>query len=1224
MFSSFLVKEKMKQHKLAIVIAIILFFIPFFWLAPEEMNLGGDSGRLYFYDPAAYLNLHVLYNYLGSGFGVELTYYIYLPFILLMSLFRSILQSPTILISFFNGITLSVAFFSVYLLVKELLSKNENDIKSEYIINFSSIVAGLFYILSQIAIYSGWEKPVLAFNQIFLNPFMAFLILKFMLTQKMKYLVLAIFTTLIFTPNFSIVGAPPFFAFYPITVFFLFLYTKFVRRVSFRWRFFAIGIILFLLIHTFHLVNTIESVFSPGSSYNQTVFADEGEAGSRNGLTYFISVAGTVKLSQIWISLAQYQDKPYLAIFIILPLSLAIAFFINRGKALLLTGLFFLVFFYFSSAITETGFFIYKQFFRIPGFSIFRNFHAQWSYAFFFFYALLLGQSLAIIANKLNKRLSLLFFTIFGAIIVGFSFPLLNGSVPIPIYPQNVRFNFRMDPFIEQVLRYFRSEPVDGRVLMLPLTGPGYQIFQGKDGGVYKGLPTISYLAGKSELGGYETLRPFQYTFLNFMQNNDYEGLKKLFSILNIKWVFYNSDPYIYSDTFSSIYGEVSSYAPKDQNGYKAFIEKLPVTKLNDYGDKYHIYSVNNDTYFPHIFATNNLLYSNSQISTMFDSNFQKDIRQLVGNIESAKTNKDPMIIYGIPKSFLTNINDNNHLHKHVPFLNQKLSSPLYSLAVLREKFDLIRFKKNPTKYIDYSLFLLSKRIAELNTYGLAMPLVLQKSSVWEIGKWFTYNSWSASFNRYEKAADQIINWLNNSNFSHEDKMYYKVKLNEQLSQHELFLLRIIYDLNKETNEKEYLLTAVNAMFSGLYEKVSLSIIDPSLYAYYLPAFANREGRYEVYLQDKDIEDKDQNQITLNLENQVLKVPSKDINLDNKSQIEVSITAPILNLASGQKWKNSGTPIEGSDNLTILELNNKLGDLTSGLTLEIPNWTEKSTYLISFDYDTYGDDFVFSFTQKSPNDSVKKFVNQSYFEKRLNAQNFKTNQSIVFAEAKSIGGFLKIIPFSPKNASKIQIKNLIVKKITYPKLIFKKIVTENGSNQKVPDIIFRKVNPTRYLINVKGATNPYALVFLETFSKNWKLFNPESNTNSFKGEIVRFTGQIGKSLVSLFVKDNSPDSVVASYFDNKVKEEASTNTFLDSKTFDTWGKNTIVDGEQILVDGYANAWYINPEDMGGKTDYTLILELKAQKKFYPALLISLITVVFLLFYSVKRLLWPKK
>ena len=838
----------MRKYKFAIIIAIILFFVPFFWLSLGEVNLGGDSGRLFFYDPGAYLNLHVLYNYLQSGFGKESIYYIYFPYVVFLFLLKLIFKSPTILIDTLNGLTLSLGFFSVYLILKELIDIKENTVKL-WIVETSSILGGLFYILSQMSIYSGWEKPITSFNQVFLNPFMALLLLKLMLTQKMKYLVLILFTTFIFTSNFSIAGAPPFFAFYPITIIFLFFYAKFVRKVTFKWKIFALGIMLFLFIHSFQLVNTVESIFTSGSSYNQTVFVQEG-AGSRNGLSYFIAIKNSVKVSLIWMSLGQGQTKCYLAIFIIIPLVLVISFFLNRRKTLLLTGFFFLVSFYFASAVTDTGFFIYKQFFQVPGFSMFRNFYGQWAYVLYFFYALLLGQALAIVVNKFSRRLVLIFFIILSAIIVGFGWPLLSGSIPMATYGDTlVRSAFRMDPLFEQVLQYFRSIPIDGKILMFPLTDPGYQILQGKNGGFYKGLPIVSYLGDKSEFGGFETLGSFKDVFVTAMKNNNYETLKKLLAVMNIKWIFYNSYPGIYSEQFMSAYSYVSKYVPKNQDGYRKFIEKLPITKLVDFGKMFHIYSVGNDIYVPHIFTTEDVVFTNDVIQLMFASNFQKDLHQAVVPISNSSSKKDPMIIYGSPKSFLAGIADNSHLFRHSPYVDRKLNDLFYPLTIIKERFDLTRSKNNPSQYLNYTFFYLSKRIEELKSFGEEMDIgqkSWQEPPLWDISKWFSYNNWNASLVRYGNAVDEIISWVNKSQFSNEERMLNKLKINEQLYKHEIALLRVIYNLNKTSSDKKYLLVAIDSMYKKLHEEVNFPIIDPSFHPYYLSPYYNREGTYEM------------------------------------------------------------------------------------------------------------------------------------------------------------------------------------------------------------------------------------------------------------------------------------------------------------------------------------------------------------------------------------------
>lgn len=1219
----------MKLYRLAIIIAIILFIVPFFWLAPGEMNLGGDSGRLYFYDPAAYLRLHVLYNYLESGHGTQLTYYIYLPYIVLLYILKLVLRSPTILISFFNGVTLSVGFFSIYRIVKELLREKKNSI-NPWISEFSSILAGLFYLLSQIAIYSGWEKPIITFNQISLNPWMALLLLRFLLTQKMRYLTSALLTTFVFTPNFSIVGAPPFFAFYPITIVFLFLYAKFARGVSFRWRLIAIGILLFFLIHAFHLTNTVESIFSPGSSYNQTIFAQEGSLGSRNGLSYFIAVAGTVKTSRIWMSLSQYQDKPYFAIFFIFPAILVIAFFLNRSKTLVLTGFFFLIFFYLASAITETGFFVYKQFFRVPGFSMFRNFHGQWSYAFYFFYALLLGQAIAIVMGRLNKRIAMVLIAVFSTIIIGFGLPLLTGTVPMPSNPDTgVRNSFRMDPAFERVLRYFTSAPADGKVLMLPLTDPGYQLLAGKDGGFYRGLPMISYLAGKAEFGGYETLRPFQGIFLDAMRNNDYETLRRLFSVMNIRWVFYNSDPYIMSDPFQSLYSHISKYAPIDQDGYKTFIEKLPITKVADFGPLYHIYAVRNDVFSPHIFPTKDVLFTNDAIGLMSDVAFGNTMRQAVISVQSALSKNDPTILYALPKSFIASMADNNHLHKHVPFLNRKLDDVLYPLVVLREKLDLMRRRKNPDQYLDYVLFLLSKRVEEMKNYGVHMTIgkeSWQEPYLWEINKWFSYNSWNASLARYERGYDEIIDWIDKTKISDEERKFYRIKVNEQLYQHEIALLRTIRDLDKENGEKVYLVDSVNVMYQKLFDKIHAPFIDPSVYTYRLPSYANSQGTYTVYLYDgQTVDQKDLHKTAVKIGNQTVAPGSEDVQFDVASDVDVELTVPVDNLIKGGRWSNSGTSLDGVDDTTTLVLNNTLGEITDGLTLEIPRWTPETTYLISFDYNTNGDDVIFSFTDKKPlNDSVKKNIYKVYFEKRLKSDSFKSHQSVLFAETNSVGGFLNFFPFSPKGTSTVQVKNLIVKKFQYPQLVFKKNVAEKDKSQLPPLLKFTKINPTKYVLDIKGATSPYTLVFLEAFNGNWKLFDTKSDTNSIRAGIARFFAGVGRQIVRFFIKEKMQrNTMLAGYVNNGVGEGMSINTFLDSHTFDTWGKNTVLDRMHVLANGYGNAWYITPDDMGGKKDYTLVLELKTQKLFYPAILVSLFTVASLLLYSMITFLWPR-
>lgn len=1215
----------MKQHKLAVIIAIILFIVPFFWLKLGEMNLGGDSGRLYFYDPTTYLNIHVLYKYLGSSHGSELTYFIYLPFVSLLYLLKLVLQSPTLLISLFNGLTVSIGFFSVYLIARELLTKGDDEEIKPKLLELSAILAGLFYILSQISIYSGWEKPIITFNQVFLNPLMALVLLKFMLKQDVRYMILALLITFVFTPNFSIVGAPPFFAFYPITVIFIFLYAKFIRNVVFQWRLFLVGIIFFFLIHTFHLVSTVQSIFTAGSSYSQSIFSDT----DRSGLSYFIAVASTVKYSRIWMSLAQHQDKSYFALFIVFPVIVVLSFILRRGKVMLLTGLFFLICYYFASSVTDTGFFIYKQFFKIPGFSMFRNFYGQWSYILIFFYSLLVGQSIAVILQRVTTRVALWLGIGIGSIIIGFGSPLLFGSVPMPRDPDTGQRNsFRMDSVFEQVLGYFSANPIDGKVLMFPLTGPGYQLIAGQDGGFYRGLPMLSYLGGKSEFGGYETLRPFHNNFLTAMKNRDQETLKRLFSAMNIRWIFFNSDPFIYGEKFGSLYSYISKFTPNGPEEYQSFIETLPVVKVRDFGPNYHLYAVADETYSPHI-VIGGAVYTNDELQLLLDAGLQKDNRSVIMPIQNVKSGQDAMVLYGLPNALMAEINSNGHFHKHMPFINRKLDDPFYPLVIVREVIDLVRVKKNPYQYLDFALFLLTKRVEEIRRYGLVMKVSRQpwrKPLPWEIYRWFSYNSWEASLSRYETGMEEIISWINRASVSEEERLLFRTKINEQLFQHEIVLLRALHELNNENSEKIYLLANINSIYERLFHALSLPVIDPSKYTYRISPYLHREGIYDVFLQGEKITKPLWETMTLAVGDRILTPDTAQIRLADKDETPITLVLPIRNMVRGVKWKNSGIPLNEVDGVTDMTLNNTLGDLTAGLTLEIPGWSPEKTYLISFDYKTDGDDFIFSFIDTRPlNDSIRKSAYNILFEKRLTSQNFQTHQSVVFAEANSSGGFLKIVPFSSKDTGTIKIRNMIVQKVDYPNIAFKKVVPEMTIGKQTPSITFKKINPTKYILDIRGATTPYTLVFLEAYNQNWRLFNPDSDTASFRGSIARLLGRIGRGLVGMFVKKSEPsDRIEAIYRDGAIQEKAVTNTFIDVRTFDTWGKNTVLERNHTSADGYANAWTMTPSDMAGKADYTLILELSTQKLFYLTIIISLASVASLLFYLMKVLLWSKK
>lgn len=132
-------------------------------------------------------------------------------------------------------------------------------------------------------------------------------------------------------------------------------------------------------------------------------------------------------------------------------------------------------------------------------------------------------------------------------------------------------------------------------------------------------------------------------------------------------------------------------------------------------------------------------------------------------------------------------------------------------------------------------------------------------------------------------------------------------------------------------------------------------------------------------------------------------------------------------------------------------------------------------------------------------------------------------------------------------------------------------------NNDIPTITFQKINPTRYEIKVENATNPFFIVFLDSYHPEW-----EAHINR---ELYVF------------------NEMITQYNNTGVKETKHEMklTIMDiSYLF----KNPIHDNRHFLVNGYANAWYIDPLEHGIDENFTVTLYFKPQSYFYIGLIIS--------------------
>lgn len=1232
-----------KLNLLPLLIAIILFLIPFLWLRPGEMDLGGDGNRLYFYDPVSYLQLHTPYNIIPTGIGGDSISYYALPLVSLfavlgyiVSIIHLFLGPATLLIGMVNGMKLSIAFISCYFIVKELFTYEYKLGKSivKGITEISAIFAGLFYIFSPILINSGWDKAILSHIQIFLNPLMFLLLLRYFTTHKTLYLLGLLLVTFIFSLNFSYAAAPAFFAFYPLSFLFLFLYTKFIRKIRIPIKGLIVGGVVALLLNAFHIFPHVFNILSFGGDVSSSVFSDQTKFS--RGLDYFTGIAPSVKASVGLLNLAQLRDIVLISLgFFIFPATILLSFLFNKkNKTRLLTGAFFLIVTFFATAsITDIGFNFYKTLFYIPGFKMFRNFFAQWSFAQVFFYTLLFGQALGIVLHHTKKIYRILLLSFILTILSITAWPLMIGNFTNSInwLSKEISIVIQMDPQYEEALRFVREYPEDAKILSFPLTGPSYHVVAGKNGGAYVGPPMFSYIAGKNDFAGYESLFPFNEIFVNAAKKDNFLLIQKLLSILNIKYIFYNSDPYIYGENFLGFpYDYVKAFLPETQEGYKSFIEKFPINKAVSFGEKYHFYKISENIFLPHIFTATDTLYTNDPLNFQFVHQFSNEPRLAVFDTDDVLPQDGKgLFVETNNTNPLSHLLKNEHLHRHEPYISSKLGDIYYYLSVYKEKIHLWRLRNNFEEYPNFSFFYLSKRIFEISKWKDEM-LILRKEwkepKPWEFYAWYTYNSWEAIFARYEKSASDLIIWVNNSPSSNDWKKAVFIKLKEQFYQHHLLVITNIKGYReKKIGDRDYLFSYANKTFRNLIENLDVHIDDPSSISYTLPIPDDQLSDYDPYLEDAqnqllepfiDLEGKRLSPLKEQAKDGMIEFDTVRINEQKQYALQLHITQE--NIINKVQWMSSGQVKEERETseLEVYHLvgnNNAKITQDTGIVQKITNWKPKTQYLITFDYLTQGDDFIFSLYDRAYKFGLKNSLGANLMLQRLlNSNTWKNHQAIVTSAPDTEYGVIQFSGNSEKENSEIYIKNLSVVEIVYPKIYFKKVSKDQKAPTNPPKIIFKKINPTKYHIQVFGAKEQYTLVFLEKFNKNWKLQNPEKNTENMRGNLARLYGTISKYIVSLFIKNSgNEDKIVASHLNGDVKESNHNNIFLEPNTSETWGKDAIAEDRHFYVNGYANGWNIEPLDMDGKENYTLILEMTTQKQFYLFLPISLLTAIIL-------------
>ena len=138
------------------------------------------------------------------------------------------------------------------------------------------------------------------------------------------------------------------------------------------------------------------------------------------------------------------------------------------------------------------------------------------------------------------------------------------------------------------------------------------------------------------------------------------------------------------------------------------------------------------------------------------------------------------------------------------------------------------------------------------------------------------------------------------------------------------------------------------------------------------------------------------------------------------------------------------------------------------------------------------------------------------------------------------------------------------------------------NNDSKPIILYQRINPAKYYIEVENVTQPFWLVFSESYHQGWSAY---INYEDIKCKNVETSSRLKNSKCEDNFEFFRPNDLTMMHGEH------------------------IEDNNHFTVNGYANGWYINPQELGTGENFTATLYFKPQSYFYLGIIISGITFI---------------
>src|SRR3989344_253111 len=582
--------------------------------------------------------------------------------------------------------------------------------------------------------------------------------------------------------------------------------------------------------------------------------------------------------------------------------------------------------------------------------------------------------------------------------------------------------------------------------------------------------------------------------------------------------------------------------------------------------------------FLPHFYGSENTIYFNGPVQNItnlsylpfYDKNSiiftpdnslkkirdEKEVISKVKNyvIEASPNNID---FYATEKKYWNfDLGKNNFIGDVIyPFVRISPNSIFYPFVLWKEETSLKKQKKSTRILLDLELYFISKRIKEISKWGVGS------------------DSWYKMQILFKSQMEKAIQTAKTS-----DKSTENLELTYEYLQG--FKKAINLNIRSSLYWNKEKINSWTKLFDDLEKQIKkvLLVSDYNNLSYNFTV--SHTGNYYGYIlldEGRSLRDDSIKMSVLLNNNQVATYSAKEKE-DNhfielgllgisspKNTMSMQITSK-ENLIDNSKWNIVGEVSSVTINPRGIVFSPEQKAISQGtysnpiINQEIKTWIPGAKYLLKIRHNE----------DEGANLRVRLEEMRQTYTYRTDSWNIGVND--IFSEnyinTRTNGDEFKVLVTADKNATcariylsgvdgVARIESIELERMIVPKIY---LINENNNQQTsinpYPTVNFTKVDPTKYKVAINNRENPFFLVFSETFDKGWKMY--------------------GKDNIYL------PET------------------------------------QHFLVNGYANAWLINPQNTDSNESRELVVEYIQQRFFYIGVIISFISFCSCCAYGIYR------